>query len=82
MKSVKFEGCNLEIGKGQSEYNVIHAIGIPGPEGEIVACYELDDEEIAELVKTKRIYYHRLTFGQPFQPMRLTTDLSSSVTLK
>lgn len=34
MKSIKFEGCNLEIGKGQTEYNVIHALGVPGPEGE------------------------------------------------
>jgi hypothetical protein len=81
MKSIKFPGCNLEIGKGQPEYNVIHAMQMPGPEGEIIACYELTDEEIEQILRTRKIYYSRLTFHQKFQPMRLFTELSDGVEL-
>lgn len=79
MKSIKFEGCNLEIGKGQAEYNVIHGMHFPSNEGEIIACFELSDEELEKINKTKKIYYSRWTFGSPFQPMRLFTDLSDGI---
>lgn len=81
MRSVKFPGCNLEIGKGQPEYSVIHAMQVPGPEGEIIACYELTDDEIKQINKTGKIFYSRLTFGQKFQPMRLFTDMSDGIEL-
>lgn len=75
MKSIKFAGCNMQIGKGQEDqYHVIHAKALPGLEGECIMCYELTDEEIAQIVKTRRIWYHRLTFGGLFQPMRITTE--------
>lgn len=74
MQSVEFEGCNLLIGKGQPEYNVIHAKRIPGDLGMVVACFELSEEELRQVNNTKRIYYTRLTFGHPFQPMRLLTE--------
>lgn len=87
MKSVPFPGSNLQIGKGQPEYNALHAMQVPGPEGELIMCFELTDEEIEQLKQTKRIYYHRWTFGQAcnkcgtvsgFQPMRLDTDLANA----
>jgi len=82
MKSIKFPGCDLEIGKGQEEYNVIHAMQVPGNEGEIIACFELSDEELKQINETKKIYYSRWTFGHPFQPMRLFTELSEGIEIK
>lgn len=70
----------LEIGKNQPEYSVLHAAKIPGPEQELLMCFELTDEEIEHIRQTKRIYYTRLTFGakchkcqeqQAFQPMKI-----------
>jgi len=90
MKSIKFPGSHLEIGKGQPEYNVIHAMAVPGEEGELLMCFELSDEEVQQIIETKKIYYSRWTFGstcrkcgtpQGFQPMRLTTDLAEGIEL-
>lgn len=84
MKSIKFPGANLEIGKGQEDiYNVLHAMILPGPEGELIMCFELTDEEIEQISKNKKIYYSRLTFHQPgFQPMRLMIDLDHGLEIK
>lgn len=89
-KSVKFPGCNLEIGKGQPEYYMIHALHVPSAEDELIMCFELSEEELQRVNETKRIYYSRLTFGQKcpkcgqnqgFQPMKLFTDLDDGIIL-
>lgn len=88
MNSIDFPGATLKIGANQTDiYNVIHAQPLDGPTGEVVAIFELSDEELAEIIKTKKIYYSRLTFGgkcqcehcgkitaSGFQPMRLQTN--------
>lgn len=88
MKSIDFPGAVLKIGANQTDiYSVIHAQPLDGPTGEVVAIYELSDEEIETIVKTKKIYYSRLTFGgkttcehcgqqtsSGFQPMRLQVE--------
>jgi hypothetical protein len=83
MKSIKLPGMDLPIGEGQPEYTVLHAAKIPGADGELLMCFELSDEEMAILIKTKRIYYSRLRFDNAcqkcqapllFQPMRLFVD--------
>ncbi len=88
MKSIPFPGATLQIGKGQPEYNVIHAMPVPGPEGELIICFELTDEEIEHIVRNKKIFYRRWTFGQTcracgqvqsFQPLRIDTDLSDGI---
>lgn len=76
MKSIKLPDFNIEIGKGQPEYNVLHAKEIsPENTGSLLMCFELTDEEVAEIVKTKRTYYSRLTFYEKFQPMRLSVEM-------
>lgn len=84
MKSIKFPGANIEMAKGQPEYNSIHMKSIESEQAEVIACYELSDEELALLNKTKRIWYSRLRFthmdevdGRPvlransFQPFKM-----------
>lgn len=95
MKSIDFPGATLKIGKNQEDiYNVIHALPVGGPEGEIIACFELTDEEIEEIRRTKKLYYSRWTFGgvckcqkcgtiNPvgFQPMRISTELGDNISI-
>lgn len=51
MKSIDFPGAYLKIGQGQDEYHVIHAMPINNEQGEIIAMYELTDEEIEAIVQ-------------------------------
>lgn len=75
MKSIDFPGATLKIGANQTDiYNVIHAYPLEGQEGEVIAIYELTDEEAEQIAKNKKIYYSRLTFGGKFQPMRLQAE--------
>lgn len=63
MKSIDFKGAYMKIGAGQEEYNVIHAMPLDNPQGEVLAVYKLSDEERAKVAETGIIYYSRLTFG-------------------
>lgn len=88
MESLNFPGATLKIGGNQTDvYNVIHAYPLDGPEGEVIAIYQLSEEELREINETKQIFYSRLTFRNEctcqhcgkktqagFQPMRLSTD--------
>lgn len=40
---------------------------------EMTACFELSDEEIEELLKTRRIWHTQCVFGHNFQPIRMST---------
>lgn len=83
MQSIKFPGATLEIGKGQEDvYNVLHAMPQPGTEGEVIMCFELTDEEIEKIKETKKLWYFRWTFNQPFQPMKLAVNLEDHIDLK
>ena len=84
MKPVPFEEVNTVFGKDQPEYMPLPALVKPFtigkgddaavyPKGIVVSCWELSEEEIAEIVKTKKVYLSVLTFGQPVQPCLLTT---------
>lgn len=71
MRSLKFEGCTHAIAGTQNQYNTLHAQLLPGKEGEVLMIFELTDEEVAEIVRTKKVVYSRLTFGQSFQPFKI-----------
>lgn len=72
MKSIDFPGAYLKIGEGQEQYDTIHALPVDGEEGEVISVFELTDEEVAEIVRTKKLFYSRLTFKQSFQPFRMS----------
>lgn len=72
MKPIEFDGCNVTFAKDQPEY-------LPLPahrkeDGEVVSCWELTDEEIQEVIKTKKIYLSLLTFNKRIQPQRLSVE--------
>jgi hypothetical protein len=39
----------------------------------MTACFELSDEELAEIILTKRIFYTQMVFGSNFQPISMST---------
>jgi hypothetical protein len=79
MRSLKFSGCTQSIAGNQIQYNTLHAQQLPGPEGEVLMIFELTDEEVEEIVRTKKIVYSRLTFGSMFQPMKIMTQWPGEV---
>lgn len=74
MRSLNFTNANIKIGGKQNEYSTLHAQLIDDKKGEVIMIFELSDEEIAEIVRTKKLVYSRLTFGQSYQPMRIMTQ--------
>jgi len=74
LKAIKFEGANIEFAKDQEQYNTLPACAVRDKQGTVISCYELTDEEIEKLKKTKRIYLTLLTFNDPLQPQLLTVD--------
>lgn len=39
----------------------------------MTACFELSDREIEELVKTRKLWYTQMLFGNNFQPVAMST---------
>lgn len=90
MESIKILGLPVEtfqpveIGKGQKEYFAINARqqSYPGQtaEGEatimrsFIILWEFNKEERIELLKTGRLWYTRMCFDAPFQPMKLSVE--------
>ncbi len=74
MKSVKFEGCTHAIAGTQNQYSTLHGQLMPGKEREFIMIFELTDEEVQEIVRTKKLVYRQLTFGSAFQPMNILTQ--------
>ena len=70
MKPVEFKEQNVVFGKGQPESQDLPAyLNRTKETGEAVTCWEISDEELEEIVKTKRIWLNQLTFHSPFQPI-------------
>lgn len=67
MKPIKFYGVNRVYGENQPQY-------IPLPvqkdeRGRVISCWELTDDEIAKIVKSRKIWIGQLTFNNPLQPI-------------
>lgn len=71
MKSIPFEEAKIKIAEHQKEFNTVHAQFNP-KEGSVNMCFELSDEDIAQLTKTKKIWYKQVNYGEPMHPMRLS----------
>ena len=82
MKAVKFNGVNRVIGENQPQYIPLPVQYLNDDEGTVISCWELTEEELQELMRTKRIYLQQLTFNSKLQPVRLTVDLSDNIELK
>lgn len=79
MKPVEFKGQNVVFGEGQPEYQPLPALRMP--DGEVITCWEISDDELKLIQETKRIYLKQLTFNNPIQPVMLISDLSDGIEL-
>jgi hypothetical protein len=70
MKPVEFEHQNVIFGKGQDSYNELPAF--QSPDGEVISCWELSEEELQNVISTRKIYLSQLTFNKALQPVRLS----------
>lgn len=74
MKPVEFPGCNALYAESQPEYSPLPAF--QSPEGVVVSCWELSDEEVEMLIKTRRVYLSQMTFHENLQPVFMTVDVN------
>lgn len=73
MKSIKFPEVNNHIAENQEEYETVYANVSEDGAGlkTITVCFEFTDEEIQEMVKTKKLWYQQQT-GHYMAPMNIT----------
>lgn len=81
MKPIDFPGVNFTFAKDQPEYQPLPVMYLQDQEGSVISCWELTDEEIETIVKSKRLYLKQLTFYKPLQPILPTVDLSDGIEL-
>ncbi len=81
MRPVSFPGQNVVFGKDQPQYNPLPALDLDDDNGEVITCWEMTDEELEQVKKTRRIYLSQYTFRRPLQPILMMTDLSDKLEL-
>lgn len=65
MIPVKFPEQTVEVAKDQDEYLTLPAYQ---DEHETISCWELTDEELHQLMTTRRLWIRQMNFGFPLQP--------------
>jgi hypothetical protein len=80
------EACEVKIAEGQPEYETLPAllVGGDGARGfyvgslrdshTVISRFELSDEEVETLNRTKTLYLYVRNFGGPLQPVLVTTE--------
>jgi len=72
MQLIEFPQQTVIIAKDQPEY-------LPLPahisnEGIVTCCWELSDDDIAQIIKTRKIWHQIWAFRKPLQPQLLLTE--------
>lgn len=80
MKPTKFKHSNTVYGANQPEYQPLPAH--KNEAGDVTTCWELSDEEIKTINKTKKVFISLKTFNNPIQPMFATTDVHDVICLQ
>ena len=70
MKPVKINNDSVNIAENQEEYQTLPAII---ENGVVTTCWELDEEDLQNINKSKRLYLQVITYGKLLQPLNLTT---------
>lgn len=75
MIATDFQGANCLLAMGQDEYEPLYVHVNPETgEGRVTCCFRLSDAEVDEIVRTRTLWHTQLTFGNPFQPVLLSTQ--------
>lgn len=75
MIPVSFPEANTLLGGNQDEYEPlpIHRFK-DDAQGRVAMCFRLSPAELEEIARTRTLWIQQLTFGQPFQPVALSTQ--------
>lgn len=71
MIASEFKEVNIRIAENQPEYETLPAFHNHN-EGSMTFCFELNKEEIDEIVKTGKIWFKQLTFNKPMNPIEMS----------
>ncbi len=71
MIAIDFEGVTVKIAEHQDEYITLPAKQCP--DGSMMFCFELDEEELKEVIKTKRIFWKQFVGNADMQPIGMST---------
>lgn len=83
MKPVDFPQRNLLLAEDQEQYTTLpvqaeykqvnHPGGLKTVPWSMTSVHELSEEEIQDLIRTRKLYYRQYLFGGQFQPMFIST---------
>lgn len=79
MKPKDFKGQNVIFAKDQLEYQPLPAQVFP--DGTVITCWELTEQELMDITKNKCFYLQQLTFNQPLQPILPLVNLEDGIDL-
>lgn len=79
MKPIEFKGHNIVYGKDQEEYQPLPALKLP--DGTVISCWELTDEEKETVIRTGKIYIQQMTFNESLQPILPIAELGDDLSL-
>lgn len=79
MKPIKFPEHNATFGKGQPQYEPLPVLLFP--DGQVISCWQLNDEEKARVAETGQIWLSQLTFNRPLQPVFMTVEKTDLIKL-
>ena len=90
MIAADFEQRNMILAEEQPEYDTLpvyveyREVIVPGDSQlaittkvipwSMTACFQLNKEEIEEIVKTGKLWHTQMLFGNNFQPIRMSTQ--------
>lgn len=75
MRPIKFPQQTHTLAENQPQYEPLPVhIDTTDPATPMTCCFQLSPEELAEINATGQLWYAQLTFGEAFQPVRLSTQ--------
>ena len=83
MQPIEFKGQNVIYAKDQPQYLPLPALQLPN--GEVISCWQLSDEEFERLSKTRCLYIMQCCFTDkdgninPLQPIMPMVELGDNI---
>ena len=74
MIPVQFPEANAALAMSQDEYEPLPILRVGDKSGQVIFCMRLSPIELEEIARSKTLWICQLTFGQPFQPIALSTQ--------
>lgn len=71
MKSINFPEATNKIAEHQEQFNTVISQWNPD-EQSVNMCFELDEEEMKQLNKTKRVWFKQITGGKRMNPILIS----------